>query len=503
MSAHQEDGTTPRASTVPAGPGRSVTPSARDSEDPPSARFDGEDFLFHLYRGSELLQDNCVAEAKEELERALKMQPRDVEGQGLLGVVYFRLGLYPRAIEIYRDLVRECPDEVTPKLNLALCYFKTGQPGEARTLLEDVLAKTHDHARAWGYLGLAFERLGEYKKAQGAFERANQPHLARRMQKLVEDLAAVPDEADPAREELRRAASDAVAELEASAQEPVFSRAPSLPSDAQPVGRWQALEPGGAAPSQTSAHPPSLVGRFGPAVPALGDHTEITAAREVPSGEHIAPAPSAPRSPATLIQERRAPDVSGPARSVDGLIFLRVQESFGLRTDRLRALSPDGQSFKTRPLWRRARGHETPEPFGASGSHWIALDGTGLLLLEPPRGRELVVLELSGEFVYVRETRLVAFDGALRYENGRLAAADPGPIPMVHFTGRGALVFEAHAGLRALDVSARRPLTVRAASVIGWTGRLLGQAVPASDAPSLGAGFVVFNGEGAVLVDDP
>src|SRR5688572_17651611 len=62
-----------------------------DSEMPPSSNFDGEDFLYHLYRGSELLQDNCVPQAKEELERALKLQPADTEGQGLLGVVYFRL----------------------------------------------------------------------------------------------------------------------------------------------------------------------------------------------------------------------------------------------------------------------------------------------------------------------------------------------------------------------------------------------------------------------------
>src|SRR5262249_30704199 len=44
-----------------------------------------EDFLFHLYRGSELLQENRVLEAKEELEFALTMQPLDPKGQDLLG----------------------------------------------------------------------------------------------------------------------------------------------------------------------------------------------------------------------------------------------------------------------------------------------------------------------------------------------------------------------------------------------------------------------------------
>src|SRR5262249_14554033 len=64
----------------------------------------GEDFLFHLYRGSELLQDNRVHEAKEELEQALTLQPRDPKGQDLLAVVYFRIGHYPRAIQIYEQL---------------------------------------------------------------------------------------------------------------------------------------------------------------------------------------------------------------------------------------------------------------------------------------------------------------------------------------------------------------------------------------------------------------
>src|SRR5881394_2349654 len=68
-----------------------------------------EDFLFHLYRGSELLHDNRVHEAKEELERALHLQPRDAQGNDLLGVVYFRLGMYPRAIAIFEQLRRKNP----------------------------------------------------------------------------------------------------------------------------------------------------------------------------------------------------------------------------------------------------------------------------------------------------------------------------------------------------------------------------------------------------------
>ncbi|HEY2370411.1 MAG TPA: hypothetical protein VGH87_28640, partial [Polyangiaceae bacterium] len=85
-----------------------------------------EEFLFHLYRGAELLQDARVHEAKEELEAALHLQPRDPKGQDLLAVVYFRMGVYPRAIQIYEQLHRDNPRDTSLMVNLALCYLKTG-----------------------------------------------------------------------------------------------------------------------------------------------------------------------------------------------------------------------------------------------------------------------------------------------------------------------------------------------------------------------------------------
>ncbi len=209
-----------------------------DSE-APSAKFDGEDFLFHLYRGSELLQDNCVSEAKEELERALRVQPQDIEGQGLLGVVYFRLGLYPRAQEIYRDIIRVRPEEISPRVNLALCYLKTGQSQLARECLEEVTARVPDHVRAWGYLGLVHERLADFEKARDAFDRAGQPHLVRRMQQLIEQTAQLPESVHPPeRAEVRAAAADAVQELETD--EAGFSRA-SAENELGPMSPRRAL----------------------------------------------------------------------------------------------------------------------------------------------------------------------------------------------------------------------------------------------------------------------
>src|SRR5689334_23918703 len=111
----------------------------RDDPRPSTREVAAEEFLFHLHRGSELLQDNRDHDAKAELEHALSLQPSDPKGQDLLGIVYFRLGLYPRAIAIFERLIQLHPEALEPRINLALSYLKTGQPSQARFELERVV----------------------------------------------------------------------------------------------------------------------------------------------------------------------------------------------------------------------------------------------------------------------------------------------------------------------------------------------------------------------------
>src|SRR5579872_7106249 len=84
-----------------------------------------DDFLHALYQGGELLANGKVIEAKDHLERAFKLQPRNEKGQNLLGLAYFKLGLFDRAAEIYELLVRENPADPTLRVNLGLVYLKT------------------------------------------------------------------------------------------------------------------------------------------------------------------------------------------------------------------------------------------------------------------------------------------------------------------------------------------------------------------------------------------
>src|SRR5688572_20414934 len=166
-----------------------------------------EEFLYHLYRGSELLMEDRVVEAKEELERALRVQPQDAKGQDLLAGVYFRLGVYPRAIEIWSSLVVHYTRDATLRVNLALALLKTGQPADALEHLHLALQIQPDHERAWGYLGLVHWRLGRFHDAREAFLRGGQASMARRMEEVLSTSSgsiAAPAP-DPAAEERRDA----------------------------------------------------------------------------------------------------------------------------------------------------------------------------------------------------------------------------------------------------------------------------------------------------------
>ena len=272
---------------------RRLTPSiglVHDSDQPTDSS--NEDFLFHLYRGSELLQDNRVHEAKEELERALHLQPRDSKGQDLIAVVYFRLGLYPRAIQIYEGLRRRNANDTSLLLNLALCYLKTGQPQLARRDLEHLLSLNPAHSRAWGYLGLACERLGDLAQAERAFEQGGHGQMAKRIaqrrdeaSKPVNGPAPAPAETPPhdmqsppssPRQEVRDVAGAAYQELDAgelsfAIAEPTSDR--DLGEDAAQSWRPHELgalrhsdKPDTQKPDTKDGPPPPAA----PAVPQLG-----------------------------------------------------------------------------------------------------------------------------------------------------------------------------------------------------------------------------------------
>ncbi len=428
------------------------------SDAPPSAGRYDQEFLYHLYRGSELLQDNSVDEAKAELERALKLQPKDAEGQGLLGIVYFRLGMYPRAIEIYEQLEITAPSEITPKINLALCYLKTGLAERARDKLEQVLERAPEHKRAWGYLGLVFQRFGDFEKARVAFERADRPRVAERMAALVNQA--------------NEAALANIPEL--GPQHGVSSQNLSGP----PTSFRPSLMPQVPAPAPT----PSLVYPTRPPPPA-----DVTVAlpvgRLVREGELVFP-----EHPRVVLQE-------------SGDVLARIDASIALRPACIAALSYDNAPFATLSLRRRSPARSEQEALGGSRDPLVSLIGSGRVILSPAAGTRLFLADAESQDLYLLESALVAFEPEIDYETGRLDPHREEAPVVVRLAGKGTAIGRSKSPIRSFAVSSERPAFVQASAVVGWVGRLLPRMVPAVEAPAGLSSLVGFTGEGAVLLD--
>jgi len=424
------------------------------------------DFLFHLYRGSELLNDHRLIEAQSELEYALTIEPADSRTHGLLAVVYFRRGFYARAIATYKDLLRERPDDPTHRLNLALCYLKTAQPEAARVELEALVVEDIEDLRAWGYLAVTLQRLGYVEQSEEAFVRAGHAELGRRK---VEQAVAL------------------------DAGELSFEIV-----DAH-AGRRDSMRP---------SMPPPLIAPRAPLAPkldTLGWGTHPRAAPPPRAWIEIRPL-------ANFIEDARL-ERSGdaPGVTVLGTRLARVELDqelsplgFAFRLESLRSysgtLDRDLLPRQTR-VDASAGDASAGETFGGIGTPFATMKGPGQLVVGPRAAQRVVGFSLHDDVVFFREEAVLGFDLSLHYENGRLGVAKGfgDATPLVQLKGHGTVLLELAADLLALQVKAGG-ITVRKEVVVGWVGRLFPRSLTGEDAPCGQRGLTSFSGDGVVLV---
>lgn len=430
-----------------------------------------EDFLYHLYRGSDLLIQNRVGEAKDELERALAYQPQDAKSQDLLAGVYFRLGVYPRAIEIWERLVAAYPRDVTLRVNLALALFKTGQGDEALTHLNAALRIQPDHERAWGYLGLINWRHGRFEAAREAFLRGGQATMARRMEDVLArakepsggDAGASPLERDE--REVRSAAEEALAQLERG--KPLSIAVDEGSRAERAAGPWSAVEPGeealpepssrpGVSPLPPPATPPPSLGE------ALGRWAVVT-----PEGDSLRVGPR-------------------------GQLFARSAAGFYGRAEGVTVVRGRLQTSVVR---RRARGRELEAILGGSERPILRWAGPIETISAPPGDRTFEALALRGDTLYLVESCLFAFEEALDFESASLPLAGA-QVAVTQLHGTGTAVLSVAAPPQVLTVDDQSEVHVDPARLLGWTGRLFPTAGSgAENTPAL-----ALRGEGAVIV---
>ncbi len=74
-------------------------------------------------------------------------------------------------IEVFKQMLASDPDNTMVLFGLANEYQKAEDWRNAITALENYLSKADDEGAAYGMLAKAYERIGERKKAQNAYEK--------------------------------------------------------------------------------------------------------------------------------------------------------------------------------------------------------------------------------------------------------------------------------------------------------------------------------------------
>jgi uncharacterized protein (AIM24 family) len=148
-----------------------------------------EEFLAQLYKGGELLASGKINEAKDYLERAYELHPKNEKAQNLLGLTYFKLGLFERASAIYELLVNDNPVDPTLRVNLGLVYLKSNDLVKSVKEFETATDLEPGHKKAHNYLGLALAQAGDYARAREHFVISGSDVMAEKMGRAMVSAA--------------------------------------------------------------------------------------------------------------------------------------------------------------------------------------------------------------------------------------------------------------------------------------------------------------------------
>lgn len=98
----------------------------------------------------------------------------DLDGQAQMARAAMLARRYPEAVEIYRRMAAELPEEPGIRFNLALALHSMGRYGESTQVLEKLRAAQGENPKFWFLLGEGYLKLGEPRKAIEPLHRASE-----------------------------------------------------------------------------------------------------------------------------------------------------------------------------------------------------------------------------------------------------------------------------------------------------------------------------------------
>lgn len=471
-----------------------------------------EDFLKQLYQGGEMLAQGRLGEARQWLERAHQLQPRNEKGRNLLGLAYFKLGLFERAAEVYEALVRDNPVDATLRVNLGLVYLKTNALQRAMREFEAATDLQPDHKKAHNYLGLALAQAGEYGRAREHFLLSGSDAMAEKMAKAIAGEGYSRPVRSPAASPVAPGARPAPpSEGQWGAQFGLDEMpTPSVPltppedelrltddDDAPP------LAPPSPPPAQSEAPPRAEAAQAPSPRPVTGSQG-VSESLEGAAPEMPPRALAFPAGGGVPLIDELLPalvlSAAGPSESFrvgHGSLAVHVEGELLTRLEGLVAFSG---ALQFHPEKKRFRGRATEEAFGEGEAQLVRASGQGVLFLEAAEAHTFLAVHLGDEGAYVREDCVFAFEEAVAFENGKVPSDVSADLDLVHLRGQGGVVLRLAGTLRSLAVVADTPLRVPLSHLVGWRGEVTPLIVPLPGADMPSRTLVELSGEGFALI---
>jgi uncharacterized protein (AIM24 family) len=496
-------------------------------------------FLEHLTGAAELVSARRHREAEVEVLRALAIVPSDLRALKLLALVRFKLGRLEEARVVCREIAAASPRDPGIHLKLGLIALRLEHLEESVHELETAARLAPEDLRAWSYLGYAYARRGDDARAAAAFRRAGQDRLAAEVEaNATGNVVVAPLEqrwaAGAERTTAEPVDGDAVTELPLATADGDGNGAEAgvVAAAADPEGDASAhLGPGAGEGEEAYASVETDAGGRADAPAAIGvaDDTAAAPGRSgtgtdpgvggavpqatfepafdlsMPMNAHAAGHDSEPEErdllgvagvapPLPLVTyaaSRLVPPAAHPSW-VGSAVRLTVEKEAYVRAEAAVACW-GGASWERAE--RRVKGRATGEPLGDGTRPFFRVAGTGELLVAATEGH-LVPLALDDDILYLREDRVLAFDGTVDWEFGHVPRVK---LKMLQFRGRGLVALGLMGEAGAVKVTPDRPVFVSAPRLLGWIGRVVARGLEGPEqVPLLG---IVCEGEGVVLLD--
>lgn len=500
-----------------------------------------DDFLFHLVQGGDLMRSGRMVEAKEHLEKAFSLKPDNARGQNMLGLVYFKLGLYQRAIDIGQALIKRYPEDVTLRVNLAMIQLKAGELEQAEDSLKAALDLDSDHVNAHRYLGLVTARMGRLDEARRHFENAGVQDVERLLAEAQEAMSAsaLPDSQPPKQEALEQVEAEGYRDLERAHEQVMEVSDPGEPremdmgdsafSDHGPVEMGEDLSADGQEePAKLASIPP----------PAADGHEKALSELEEPAARQDAEAaaPQGVEAAAMAMAEAAVMAASeGPALSRGPVVEAPVeapaeapveapveavtvpeappaaalQASWQIDGDRLLLAPSEGAymragevlwvkgSMSFQQVFKRFAGKETRHAFDRGDQAMVLAKGEGQVQLASAEEEPLFLVENGQESLYLVEQNVFAFEQTDAWENGRLPAVKGADLAIFHLFAPVRIVLRLQRGFQRHALEGDQLFRMHVRQLVGWRGELVPRLYE-PEHPLPGGLWIELSGQGEV-----